>query len=342
MRMKTVFKTMVLAAMALMWVPTAWSVCADNDYVPVQVVPGDAECLRVCRSVGLYMFELLGQYNGPDKPLVLTFQAGCSATNTSCNFACTAITPPSWPFPFVEDGSYPGGGYYYGLSTCLDIKLYWWHDNSWWVEVFVRRTGCDGCFCFTYDDQLAVEMSSPLSATAGDNEVTLRWATASESQNDRFEISRDGARVGSVRGLGTSASGQAYSWTDETAHNGTTYTYVLESVDFNNARHELGRVTATPTAQAPEAVRDYRLYQNYPNPFNPTTRISFDLPSKATVTLKVYNPMGAVVATLVNGELEAGPQWADFDGSGLTSGLYFYTIQTSGGFSATRKMLLIK
>jgi hypothetical protein len=237
------------------------------------------------------------------------------------------------------NGAYPGGGYYYGVNSCFDIKLYWWHDNVWWMEIFAW---CSGCFCLTYDDQLAVEMSSPLSAAAGDNEVTLRWATASESQNDRFEILRDGARSGSVTGLGTSASGRAYSWTDETAHNGNTYTYVLESVDFNNARHELGRVTATPTAQAPEAVRDYRLYQNYPNPFNPTTRISFDLPSKTTVTLKVYNLMGAVVATLVNGEMEAGPHRAEFDGTGVTSGLYFYTIQTSGGFSATRKMLLIK
>jgi len=338
--MKTVLKTMVLAAMALLWVSTALAACSDNDYVPFEMQPGQSECLRLCSSIGLYSFGLVAPYSGPDMPLVLILQPGCNAATTGCNFTCTAIVPPSWPsFTFVDDEWYPGGGYYHGHTTCLDIVIYWDHPNYWTVEIF---TICNGCFCFSYEGQEAVELSSPLSATAGDNEVTLNWATASESQNDRFEIQRDGARAGTVAGLGTSTSGRTYRWTDETAHNGITYTYALESVDLNGARAELGHVTATPAAGAAEAVSDYRLYQNYPNPFNPTTRISFDLSSKTAVTLKVYNPMGAVVTTLVNGEMEAGPHWAEFDGTGLTSGLYFYTIQTSGGFSATRKMLLIK
>jgi hypothetical protein len=274
---------------------------------------------------------------------MLTIQAGCAEATTNCNFTCTARPVPSWPadFVFVVDtsGFYPAGGYYHADSPCFDIVIYWVHPNFWTVEIYAF---CDGCLCFSFDDQLAVELSSPLSAVSGDNEVTLNWATASESQNDRFEILRDGALAGTRAGLGTSPSGRGYSWTDETVHNGTAYTYTLASVDFGGAHHELGQVTATPTAQSPEAVRDYRLYQNYPNPFNPTTRMSFDLQSKATVSLKVYNPMGAVVATLASGEMEAGPHWAEFDGSKLTSGLYFYSLQTSSGFRATRKMLLVK
>lgn len=340
MRMKTVLRTMTLAAVMLVWVSVAMPVCTDNDYVPLQMHVGDVECIRVCSSIGLYpAIELLGPRGGPEALPILTFQAGCDASNTPCEFTCTAITPPSWPLEFIPDTFYPGGGYYYGHTTCLYFYLYWVHNNVWWLEIF---TSCNGCFCMSYDEQLPVEISSPLSATAGDNEVTLRWATASETQTDRFDILRDGLQAGVVPSLGTNASGHAYSWTDQTAHNGTTYTYTLESVDINGGRHEVGRVTATPTAGAQAAIREYRLYQNYPNPFNPTTRISFDLLSKTTVTLKVYNPMGAVVATLVSGEMEAGPHSADFDGTNLTSGLYFCSMQTSDGFSATRKMLLVK
>jgi hypothetical protein len=336
---------MVLAAMVLVGVSPALSLESFDMRV------GESKCLQLSGVVGLHSFGLVGPYHGPGNPPILVLQAGCDAATTSCDSTCTAIEPPSWPFEFIVDSTslcppppgnhcYHGGGYYWGSSMCLiDFKVYWVHDNYWTVEIF---TFCDGCFCFAFEGQEAVELSSPLAATAGVNEVTLRWATASESQNDRFEIFRDGAWVESVAGLGTSTSGRAYRWTDETVSNGITYAYTLESVDFNGTRHALGQVTATPSAEAPGAVSDYRLYQNYPNPFNPTTRISFDLPSKTTVMLKVYNPMGAAVVTLVNGEREAGRHWAEFDGTNLTSGLYFCTMQTSEGFSATRKMLLVK
>ncbi|RPH92357.1 T9SS C-terminal target domain-containing protein, partial [candidate division KSB1 bacterium] len=82
--------------------------------------------------------------------------------------------------------------------------------------------------------------------------------------------------------------------------------------------------------------------QNYPNPFNPATRLSFDVPVAANVTLKVYNPLGAEVATLVNRDMNPGHHSVDFDGAQLTSGLYFYSIQVGDAYKATRKMLLVK
>ena len=88
------------------------------------------------------------------------------------------------------------------------------------------------------------------------------------------------------------------------------------------------------------------LYQNYPNPFNPSTTIKYAIPAinnrEATkVKLVVYDLLGREVATLVNGEKSAGSYQAYFDGSALTSGLYFYKLQ-AGNFIQTRKMLLIK
>jgi hypothetical protein len=91
----------------------------------------------------------------------------------------------------------------------------------------------------------------------------------------------------------------------------------------------------------PATVNTYALYQNYPNPFNPTTRISFDMPRGGPVTLKVYNPIGQEVASLVNGNLGAGSHVVTWDASNFTSGLYLYRL-VAGTFAAERKMLLLK
>jgi hypothetical protein len=92
-------------------------------------------------------------------------------------------------------------------------------------------------------------------------------------------------------------------------------------------------------------LNKFSLDQNYPNPFNPGTTIKFSLGKAGLTTLKLYDLLGNEVATLVNGELEASPYEVTFDASsvldGLSSGTYFYTL-TSGGFTETRKMLLLR
>lgn len=85
----------------------------------------------------------------------------------------------------------------------------------------------------------------------------------------------------------------------------------------------------------------YSLHQNYPNPFNPSTKINFDIPNSGFASLKVYNSLGREVTQLVNSELKAGSYSLEFDGMELSSGVYFYRLQT-GGFTDTKKMLLIK
>jgi photosystem II stability/assembly factor-like uncharacterized protein len=87
--------------------------------------------------------------------------------------------------------------------------------------------------------------------------------------------------------------------------------------------------------------KEYSLKQNYPNPFNPATIISYALPFSTDVNLKVYDELGKEVMTLVNGKQNAGKYEVRFDGSGLASGLYFYTLQ-AGTFSQTKKLMLIK
>lgn len=89
------------------------------------------------------------------------------------------------------------------------------------------------------------------------------------------------------------------------------------------------------------AVNNFELQQNFPNPFNPTTQIRFSLAEQSQVTLKVYNILGKEIATLVNDVKGAGVHEVSFNGTGLASGVYFYTLQT-GKFTQTNKMILVK
>ena len=90
-----------------------------------------------------------------------------------------------------------------------------------------------------------------------------------------------------------------------------------------------------------ELPSKFSLYQNYPNPFNPSTKIKFDIPKQGNVKLTVYDISGKEVNVLVNSELKAGSYEYNFDGSGLSSGVYFYKLQ-SGGFIKTERMVLVK
>ena len=83
------------------------------------------------------------------------------------------------------------------------------------------------------------------------------------------------------------------------------------------------------------------MLQNYPNPFNPSTTIKFTIPSEAIVQLNVYNAIGEKVAELVNGRLNAGYHEMSFDASSLTSGIYFYRLE-SNDFVDSKKMMLVK
>jgi hypothetical protein len=128
---------------------------------------------------------------------------------------------------------------------------------------------------------------------------------------------------------------------------------------FSNASYVLASLiyTAWTNAGKPEynttsveeeisAPLGFKLEQNYPNPFNPTTKISFSIPSVwanccSPVQLKVYNILGIEVTTLINKELSPGNYEVEFNGTDISSGLYFYELR-AGDFILTKKMLMIK
>lgn len=99
--------------------------------------------------------------------------------------------------------------------------------------------------------------------------------------------------------------------------------------------------TITGVDGAAPTPTSYALLQNYPNPFNPSTIIRFDVPERAFVRLTIYNVLGQLVMTLVDGQLEAGAHKATFDARRLATGMYIYRMR-AGSFTAVRKMLLVK
>jgi hypothetical protein len=83
------------------------------------------------------------------------------------------------------------------------------------------------------------------------------------------------------------------------------------------------------------------LHQNYPNPFNPSTVISWQLPVSSHIQLKVFDILGREVATIVNKNQKPGNYKFEYDGSKLSSGVYYYQIK-SDKFIETKKMVILK
>jgi len=100
-------------------------------------------------------------------------------------------------------------------------------------------------------------------------------------------------------------------------------------------------VVLTSGIENNSAPLSYELSQNYPNPFNPTTTINYSIIKDGFVNLKVYNLLGKEVATLVNEKKNSGRYSVDFNSNELSSGIYFYKLETND-FSEMRKMTLLK
>jgi hypothetical protein len=86
---------------------------------------------------------------------------------------------------------------------------------------------------------------------------------------------------------------------------------------------------------------EFYLSQNFPNPFNPKTSLQYAVSSSQFISIKVYDILGNEITTLINEEKPAGQYEVEFNGDGLSSGMYFYTLK-AGNFSETRKMILLK
>jgi hypothetical protein len=184
-----------------------------------------------------------------------------------------------------------------------------------------------------------VELTS-FTAFVNTDDVELTWITATETNNEGFEIQRkignsEFEAVGYVNGHGTTTEARSYTFID-TKLEANTYSYRLKQIDFNGSIDYSNEITVEVTPPL-----KFELAQNYPNPFNPSTIIKYSIPQDDIVSLDVFNLLGEKVASLVNGFQKAGRYEIKFNASYLASGIYVYKLN-SGSFNSVKKMLLMK
>ena len=190
----------------------------------------------------------------------------------------------------------------------------------------------------TLDVIVPVELTS-FNVLPNKNDVVLNWQTATETNNQGFEIQRrnDGEfeKIGFVAGHGTTTEIQSYIFIHKNVSPGK-YSYRLKQMDYDGTS-EYSNIVEVEVTQPIE----YSLSQNYPNPFNPSTTIAYSIPKDGLVTLKVYDVLGKEVVTLINELQTAGKKNITFDASKLSSGVYYYQL-ISGEFTSTKKLILMK
>ena len=190
-------------------------------------------------------------------------------------------------------------------------------------------------------EALPVELTSFNYSISG-NDVTLSWQTSGEINNMGFEIERNipgyslWTKIGNAEGHGTIYGKSDYFFTDRKLNSGK-YNYRLKQMDYNG-NFEYFNLNSEVIIAKPE---QFRLMQNYPNPFNPVTNLEFQISNLGFVSLIVYDLSGKEVIKLVNEIKEAGYYTVKFDGSSLSSGIYFYKMQFDGK-ETSKKMLLLK
>jgi len=202
---------------------------------------------------------------------------------------------------------------------------------------------------------LPVEMASFTASMQSTNSAILKWSTATEVNNNGFEIERRAAnselltanskqsivnswqKIGFVVGAGTSNSPKEYSFTDQGLAPGVQI-YRIKQIDNDGAF----KYSASAQVDAGVAAKSFQLLGNYPNPFNPTTEIRFSVPENGFASLKVYNILGQEVTTLFNGIAQSGHYIAaTFNTGSFASGVYFSRLEY-GGKSLVQRMLLTK
>jgi hypothetical protein len=205
----------------------------------------------------------------------------------------------------------------------------------------------DVYYSYIIDSTLVpVELIS-FTALSNGKEIILNWSTATELNNQLFEVQRsfsgsDFATVGFVNGKGTTTERQDYVYKDKFSADGK-YFYRLKQIDY------LGHFEYSDVIEIElRAFNSYLLEQNYPNPFNPSTTIGYGIKEKSNVKITVFNSIGEEVALLVNEEKESGYHTVEFNTvnlpagrQSLSSGVYFYQLQ-AGPYVEAKKMILLR
>jgi hypothetical protein len=218
-------------------------------------------------------------------------------------------------------------------------------DNINKIVIRLDSEGNKGLTDYNFDDITFSDAAMPVELTtfkaiSGKNGINLEWQTATEINNQGFEIERNTnsswVKIGFIVGQGTSVTKNDYSFFDKNPV-GDTIHYRLKQID-NNGNFKYSQEIEVIADRAPN---NYSLSQNYPNPFNPSTTINYRIAKADKVVLKIYDLLGKEVTTLVNENKSSGSYSAIFNAFNMPSGIYVYELRTDG-FVSRNKMMLLK
>jgi len=201
--------------------------------------------------------------------------------------------------------------------------------------------GQGGHILRTTNGGVPVELTS-FTATANGKEVILNWSTATETNNQGFEIQRKlnnyiWNRIGFVEGHGTTTEPKVYLYVNNVNNiTAASLVYRLKQLDFDGSYEYSNEVLVELSVP-----KEFTLEQNYPNPFNPTTTIKYSIPKTSLTKLVVYDLLGREIETLVSGVKLPDNYEVEFEASGLSTGVYFYQLQ-AGDYVETKKMIMLK
>jgi hypothetical protein len=304
----TIDLTGTLGAALEFW--TQWDIETGWDYGQVQVSTNN----------GTTWISLAGQYtslgSGSFQPTGQPLYQGLQTT---------------WVKETIDISSFKGNQLKLRFFFRSDNAI---HKDGWYIDdITIHKYNV-----------VPVELTS-FSASIIDNKVVLSWTTATETNNKGYEVQRSSDNIswysiGYKIGGGTTTIKSYYSYEDTPPSYGTYY-YRLVQYDFD------GTATTYDPINVDLSNFTFNLEQNYPNPFNPTTKIRYQLPMQSSpeqlynVRLVVYDILGKEVVTLVNELQQAGEHEVEFNGAGLSSGMYIYKI-TAGDYKSVKKLLLQK
>lgn len=240
-------------------------------------------------------------------------------------------------------GEYFSWAYSGWVATTGELTLYY----NCGMDTLLFKTATSINVTYTLiTTNVPVELTSFIAKIAEDK-VLLNWVTATEKNNFGFEIQRSSnkqnfAKIGFVNGFGSTTEKHSYIFTDKNPDSGNNF-YRLKQIDLD------GTVSYSQVVEGVKinVPQDFNLSQNYPNPFNPSTVIQYALPYESSVSITVYNTLGQIVETFNEGTKQTGSYNINFNGEGLSSGIYLYNINAVSingkqNFQATKKMILIK
>jgi len=201
---------------------------------------------------------------------------------------------------------------------------------KWDAIIAVPGRSLVECYALTLDSTDNIYLTGSTSGVEClieklDSSGIKAWSTLFARDEDEFD-------EGSFIAIGDSGNVFVGGFCGTSSH---TYNYNFLALKYGQKNIK------TSVESVHEKFFNFKLFQNYPNPFNPSTTISFNLPLRSHVTLKIFDLIGREVATIVSEELQAGNHSQQWNAANMPSGIYFYRLQ-AGLFTETKKLILLK